>query len=210
MQCVQDCRGEYPCHGRPSSYKELYDTFQECCELHTWWSHDCSLSYHNAVGSPPLSGLWYVMWGNGDARCVNECDGPDENCGGKASDYKELYETFNECCEFHTWYNTDCTANVPTPGSGQFGPAYSNKYFTNFETASCLRDCEPGSSFGCAQVPSYAVLFDTVDGCCSIGQSWVDHSYCTSRSVGTYSDGWFVDYALMRCGEYLFINICSL
>ena len=203
-----DCN---PADGPPCAATEhtdvsarIFGTADECCGTLLGWLDLDECVADSKYGSPPLSGMWYVIWGYGDARCVNECDGPDANCGGKASDYKELYGTFKECCEIHTWYNTDCTANIPTPDSGGVQPAppaFSYKYFPNFETASCLQDCEPGSAYGCAKAPSNAVPFDTIDACCSLGLSWADISYCASRSVGTYSDGWFADYALLRCGE---------
>jgi hypothetical protein len=38
--CVKECEGAYPCYGRASSYKELYDSFEECCVNHFWWQED--------------------------------------------------------------------------------------------------------------------------------------------------------------------------
>ena len=205
MRCVQDCLGDYPCHGRPSSYKELYDTFQTCCEHHTWWITDCSLPYHDANGNSN-SGKWFVKYESpGVSQCVMDCDGPDVNCGGKAALYDELYETFTECCELHLWWtSTDCAIS-PSNETGSGGEQhYSFKYFTDYMTGSCLQDCDPGSDEGaivCKEIPPPVVLYDDVTDCCDIGQSWVDISYCTSRSVGIYSEGWVVNYENSKCGE---------
>ena len=256
MQCVQDCPGEYPCHGRPSSYKELYDTFQACCDHHTWWITDCTLPYHDA-NAKRLTGKWYVKYDSpGVSLCVRDCDattadptkeptrspvlpnptktptgspvlptppptspptttpgspslspvfppppGPDKNCGGKAEPYDELYETFTECCETHLWWSTDCAAYDENGSGGD--QHYSFKYFTDYMTGSCLQDCEPGSEEGsieCKEIPPPVVLYDDVTDCC-LGQPWVDISYCASRSVGIYSEGWVVNYENNKCGE---------
>ena len=192
-------QGEYPCHGRPSSYKELYDTFQQCCERQTWWLTDCSLPYHDADGNRN-SGLWYVKYEtNGLSKCTRDCyEGTDENCGGKAEEYDELYETFNECCETRLWWQQDCAA-YDENGSGE---QYSVKYFTNYETASCQQVCEPSDDgFVCKKVSRRIALFDSVQACCDIGQPWVDISYCVSRSVSSYSEGWVVNYEESKCGE---------
>ena len=72
-------------------------------------------------------------------------------------------------------------------------------------TGSCLQDCEPGSENGtavCKETTPPVVLYDDVMDCCNIGQSWVDISYCASRSIGMYSEGWVVDYKNDKCGEF--------
>jgi len=42
-------------------------------------------------------------------------------------------------------------------------------------------------------------LYDSIDACCSVGMGWVDYSYCTSRSIGSYTDGWVVDFLNEKC-----------
>ena len=223
MFIVKDCdpsKGP-PCFAHSDVSASIFETPDECCGTRLGWRDLDECVADSTDDSLPLSGMWYVLWGGstGDDRCVNECDGPDELCGGKADDYKELYETFKECCERHTWFNTDCTADVPTPDGGGIStsdsgggalsvstsPRYSNKYFANYLDANCLRDCETGTSFGCAPVPPNAILYMSIETCCKLGQKWVDISYCSSRSVGAYSEGWFVDYTpgtREQCGEY--------
>lgn len=107
---MKDCQGDRPCNGRPSSYKEVYDSFNICCSMHTWWFQDCD--GYDPDGKPiSLSNKWYFTSGASDDRmCVKECDGPEEYCGGAAENWEEVYDSFNECCRFHLWYNIDCSS----------------------------------------------------------------------------------------------------
>lgn len=75
-----------------------------------------------------------VKCNNGDSQYVKECEGPADNCGGGASDYKEKYDTFTECCELLLSIIQTVKHLFDEDGNG--GEVYSNKYFTNFETAS--------------------------------------------------------------------------
>jgi len=111
----------------------------------------------------------------------------------------ELYPTFNECCEFHLWWQDDCSA-YDANGNGGI-PVHSNMYWADYDSGSCLRDCEPGQGFGCESVPPPIAVYESVEACCSQGQSWVDPKYCISRSNGVYSNGWVVNYGDEKCGE---------
>ena len=158
----------------------------------------------SAPCSPPpeLSGKWYATYdtSDGEAQCVQECDGAEDRCGGRASSFQHLYKTFNACCEHHLFWSTDCEAYDANGNAGEGLGEPTNKYFVDYQSGSCLQDCEPGP-FGCAQVPPPIVLYDDIDTCCTIGQSWVDYEYCTSRSIDSYSDGWVVDFSNEKCGE---------
>jgi len=71
-------------------------------------------------------------------------------------------------------------------------------FFADYASSSCLKDCEPGP-FGCMLVPPPVTLYDSIAACCSVGVSWVDFRYCTSRSVGNYTNGWIVDIQNEKC-----------
>ena len=112
--------------------------------------------------------------------------------------FLELYPTFHVCCDTHLWWQGDCSA---FDENGQGGtPKHSNQYFADFDSGSCLRDCEPGP-FGCASVPPPIEVYETIEACCSIAQTWVDIDFCMSRSNGTYSDGWVVNFEDETCGK---------
>lgn len=52
--------------------------------------------------SPALSEKWYVHFSSDfEKECVKECDIGDNSCNGRAALDTELYDTFDECCEFH-------------------------------------------------------------------------------------------------------------
>ena len=172
------------------------------------WSSAPLAPCTDAAG-PESTGKWYVeYYDENDFECVKDCQGP-RPCNGRPSSYKELYETFNICCEHHTWWKMECDAYDEDGNGGE--PEYSQKYFANYETGSCLQDCEPESEFGCAQVPPPVTLYDSIEACCTLGQTWVDISYCTSRSMNGFTDGWVVDYTNGKCGEsnILYMKSCS-
>lgn len=189
-------------------HKHLID----CCLTNFQWVFDlCMGDYYNindqlaplAICTEPLpqaSGKWYVeSYTETDPVCVKECNGPAP-CNGRAVSYQELYETFSVCCQLHLWWKLDCAAYDENGNGGEGILEPSNKYFVDYQTGSCLQDCEPGP-FGCALVPPPIVLYDTIEVCCAIGQWWVDFDYCTSRSIDDYSDGWIVDYTNQKCCE---------
>jgi len=200
--CVQDCQGEFPCNGRASSYKELYDTFIDCCTIHTWWDVNCANYNENGTkleSEPELTSKWYVEYYT-DAKplCVRECEGP--NCNGRAVNYEELYDTFDECCQMHLWWNTDCMA-YDEHGNGTNGLLEPpNTYYADYLSGSCLKDCESGP-LGCAIAPPPIALYNTIKECCDFGQSWVDSKYCNSRSNGEYSNGWIISSDYGKCAK---------
>ena len=67
-----------------------------------------------------------------------------------------------------------------------------------------MKDWEPGS-FGCMIVPLPVALRDSIEACCSVGMWWVDYGYCTSRSVGNYTNGWTVDFKNEKCSEFCYV-----
>ena len=85
--------------------------------------------------------------------------------------------------------------------TGGDSPLPSNEFFVDYSSSSCLKDCEPGP-FGCMLVPPPVALYDSIAACCSVSMWWVDYSYCTSRSVGNYTNGWTVDFQNEKCSEF--------
>ena len=107
-----------------------------------------------------------------------------------------LEDSLDACCtRYFSWAYELCM------NGGGDSLAHTDKYFVDFSSGSCLKDCAPGSiAYGCAQVPPPVALYDTIDACCEVGQPWVDRAFCLSRSDDDYSDGWTIDYS--RLHEY--------
>ena len=136
---------------------------------------------------------------------VKDCDpadGPPCSASAHTNPTATIYDTAQECCGRLGWIDTGACESASTDNSAGFVALASKKYFADYASGACLQDCEPGP-FGCALVPPPVALYNSIDACCSVGQGWVDYKYCTSRSVGNYSDGWIVDYTDERCGESL-------
>ena len=118
---------------------------------------------------------------------------------GKHPQYMEnggwLKESLERCCEqYFTWALEECMSE------GEL-ILTTNKYFADFHSSMCLQDC-PEGPFCCNRAPPRTVLYDSIEACCGIAMSLVDHSYCYSRSIGGYSNGWVVDYEGSKCCMY--------
>ena len=111
----------------------------------------------------------------------------------------DIFSSAEDCCQgMLNWVDLNlCTADS---NSEAYSGQHSNQYFADFDSGSCLKDCEPGP-FGCASVPPPIAVYETVEACCDMAQNWVDTKYCLSRSNGTYSDGWVVSYDDEKCGK---------
>ena len=149
------------------------------------------------VGAPPGAGtafVWYPNFAPGSQHCRN--DGQEESYM-RTQPTIWLFASREECCaRFFGWAFEECAA-----GASSGSPALlSNQFFADYSSSSCLQDCEPGP-FGCAVVPPPVALYDSIDACCSMGMGWVDYRYCTSRSTGSYTDGWVVDFLNDKCSK---------
>ena len=134
---------------------------------------------------------------------VKDCDptnGPPCYEIGSRDTSASIYDTVESCCGRLNWISTSaCVSASETSFAGSL-TLPSTQYFADYSSSSCLQDCEPGS-FGCAVVPPPVALYDSIDACCSVGMGWVDYRYCTSRSIGNYTDGWVVDFLNEKCSE---------
>lgn len=89
------------------------------------------------------------------------------------------------------------SVNVPCDGTNIDAP-----WWPDSSLGLCKRDCAVGESFGCEPKPAGSDTYDSLDECCQdqlLGA--VDDKYCTSRSVGIYSNGWHVDWTSGVCGK---------
>ena len=129
----------------------------------------------------PLSGKWYVIHDNGNSNCVKECDEAEaSNCGGKAADYKELYESFTQCCQTHTWWEIDCSA-YNDDGNGGVAQLYSGKWYVEYTTAdhNCVKECVDPDDADCGgPAEEYQELYDSFEECCKYHLWWIPDSPC--------------------------------
>ena len=116
-----------------------------------------------------------------------------------------IYDTVEAWCGRLDWIGTSSCVSASddsSAGSLAIGSTLpSNQFFADYATNSCLKDCDPGP-FGCMRVPPPVTLYDSIEACCTVAMWWVDHSYCTSRSVGNYTNGWTVDFQNEKCSEF--------
>ena len=117
--CVQSCHDDTPglnCGGLAPSWKELFDTADDCCNAKLFWVQsakciaDSTLTSVAAI-SDQGSGDWYVDWIR--QKCVKDCqkNSGDSSCGGLAKRWDELYSSASACCSSQLSYKDaeDCT-----------------------------------------------------------------------------------------------------
>jgi len=113
--CEQDCAKENggSCGGLAKPWDTLHDSASACCEAKLPWlvSSTCEAQSNlvNTVGTSH----WYVDWEI--EKCVKDCDNSsDDNCGGLAKNWDDLYVSSSACCE-RIWYvdEDECTLDLP-------------------------------------------------------------------------------------------------
>ena len=130
---------------------------------------------------------WYPDFGSN--LCKN--DGQEETYMKRYDDYQ--FDTQAECCEVYFGHVLDNNCvNYTTP--------ILELYFADYATGRCFQDCDPALD-GCALVPPPVNVYPSIEVCCSDGLSWVEDSYCTSRSNNQYTNGWVVDFTSEKCSK---------
>jgi hypothetical protein len=120
---VKDCNPSNgpPCSNPKSVSAQIFASPDECCGTDGFKYLDLDTCVVNSLTGGRrklLSGKWYYLFEHNGVRheCVRECDGPEANCAGKASDYKFIYNSFRDCCEHNLYLKNDdhkafdCTA----------------------------------------------------------------------------------------------------
>lgn len=185
------------CGGLAQPWNFLFQTVTQCCQIKLPYKN-IEWCEENSRGNPyPGSGEWYIDYTI--RKCVRNCipggalDTNNECAGIVEDDWVPLFPTSSACCTTTIpWVDLQlCESNSDSSSTG------TQKYYAVNPGGKCMKDCDPGSSSGpaeCGRVTDLStVLFDTISECCTLGQNWVDERFCASRSVGTYSGGWFVD-----------------
>merc|ERR1712194_418483 len=194
--CLQDCEpGPFGCMPVPPPVA-LYESIDACCSTALWWV-DHRYCTSRSVGN--YTDGWVVDYQN--AKCAKDCyssDGPPCSEIGHDDASAPIYDTVEACCDRIDWIGTSSCVAASEDNSTGSSVIPLSQFFPDYASSSCLKDCEPGP-FGCMPVPPPVALYDSIDACCSTAMWWVDHSYCTSRSVGNYTDGWVVDFQNEKC-----------
>ena len=129
----------------------------------------------------------------------NPSDGPPCSQPAHTESSAPIYDTVEACCERLNWIDIGTCVAVSNVDSDSESSFSSNLFFADAESDSCLQDCESGS-VGCSTAPSSTALYNSIGACCAEELWWVEYKYCTSRSIGGYSDGWIVDFQNEKCG----------
>lgn len=116
--CLNDGNAPEYMNASPKAWR--HKTLSECCLANFQFVFRECMGYNNgddgelaplspcAEPLPPASEKWYVeYYSEADPVCVQDCDG-EFPCNGRTQSYKELYDTYSECCERHLWYLTGC------------------------------------------------------------------------------------------------------
>ena len=112
------------------------------------------------------SGKYYPDWEGGNESCLVD------NSSTPAPEYMQVTklwfsDTLGECCDKYYEYNPgECK------GSSSIG---SNKYYVNFDTWKCVRDCAVDSGVDCGGFSERDWTdeeFDDKSSCCTKYVSW--------------------------------------
>ena len=130
----------------------------------------------------------------------NPADGPPCTESEHTEMSVPMYDTVEACCGRLDWIDIGTCVAVSDVNITGLSTLRSDLFFGDADSSSCLQDCESGN-FRCANAPPSVTLYDSIDACCSGELWWTEYKYCTSRSIGGYSDGWIVDFQNEKCGE---------
>ncbi len=172
----------------------LHPSREACCTIYFNWN------FNNCMGITVTAlGKYYPNW---DQQVEGNVCLFDEDV--MAPEYMMLnpalymHSTKESCCsKFYSWdYNT-CMGIVTTPAPP------SNKWYVNFDTSRCVKDCPAGGELCGGPVPSSSTLYDTVDACCA-RITWVPSNVCTAESQGLVPEGskkWYVNDSMLSCRQ---------
>lgn len=203
--CFKDaepCPGEgFTCEKVPPPV-DVYESVEECCKQGQSWV-DFGFCTSRSVGG--FTNGWVVDYGL--QKCIKDCDpamGPP--CGTSVHDDQSapIFDTALQCCQTSlSWVDIDSCMSVTStdPGGNQGGSDGSDKFFADYDSGSCFQDADPcpEDPVTCAHAPPPVQLYDSIEQCCSQGQSWVNLEFCTSRSVSEFTNGWVVNYGQVKC-----------
>merc|ERR1712176_16876 len=201
---------------------DVYESIDECCKEGQSWV-DFGFCTSRSVGD--YTNGWVVDYRA--EKCMKDCDpalGPPCSNSEHNDQSAPIFDTAKDCCDTSlSWVDADvCTSlscsRGPAPtstssssssaislssstSSSADGTGRSGKYFADYNSGSCFKDAAPCAEdpVTCAEAPPPVQLYDSIADCCKRGQSWINFDFCTSRSVGEYTNGWVVSYNKVKC-----------
>ncbi|ACI64978.1 predicted protein [Thalassiosira pseudonana CCMP1335] len=201
--CVNDETGNCPtgetCAAATDS-EVLYDTIEECCAGSLGWvTADYCVSRSDGT---EYSTQWFVDYSN--EICVQDCQ-TGATCGTLSDATTNLYDSALECCEGKlTWVDSADCDTLSQGGTLSSTPTYTDKFYVNFDTDSCVQDCDAAGGAPCGGNPPDASLelFDDAATCCSDKLPWVGSEKCIADTNGVAQAGstnFYVDWGLSKC-----------
>ena len=162
----------------PSSF--IFSDKASCCKEHFSWSLDTcmggiggtNIAYGDGISTAVVGGgsgdKYYADWTSGDDTCKNDALAPEYMINVPAI---WLYDDLDSCCEQAFSYRLDYCKAGGTESSG----TGSNKYYVDFNSWKCVRDCAVGSGAECGGFSDRDwndEVFDGKDSCCAKYVSW--------------------------------------
>jgi len=186
-KCMKDCD---PALGPPCSNSEhndqsapIFDTAKDCCDTSlSWVDADVCTSLSGSRGPAPTS----TSSSSSSAISLSSSTSSSEDGTGRSG-------TFSS--------SSSAISLSSSTSSSADGTGRSGKYFADYNSGSCFKDAAPCAEdpVTCAEAPPPVQLYDSIADCCKRGQSWINFDFCTSRSVGEYTNGWVVSYNKVKC-----------
>ena len=161
----------------PSVY--MHSTLQSCCLRNYNWNYNECMGAVSTGSTTAVTGTnkWYVNYET--SKCVQDCSS-GATCGGLASAWESLYVSVTECCSRKLYWISPSNCEAASLGTAIVG---SNKWYVNYETSSCVQDCEGNAPCG-GLAESWETLHTSATECCSQKLSWVNPTTCLNDSQG--------------------------
>lgn len=108
----EDDREDIPDYMRNNPGDWFEGEAEACCERYFSWDYNRCVSLTSGSSTTPAGGTseWWVDWQI--RKCVKNCNDPtDDDCGGLAKPWDELFGGASECCASRLSYveRSECT-----------------------------------------------------------------------------------------------------
>ena len=141
-----------------STYNNLYETVQECCELGQPWINLELCVSRSSIGV--YTDKWFALTSSGDApRCVKDCDsssGSDPACGNVPSMSTTLYDDVATCCSLGLSYISEEICKAKSERGTLPDPTGTNLWYEG-DDFKCVQDCAVGEL---CNYSFFALIFD--------------------------------------------------
>jgi hypothetical protein len=203
-RCVEDTTGTLA-----ENTDKLYADAATCCSTGLGWVNS-DFCESRSTGESGFADKWYVDYDS--MTCKNDCDASDPPSGVDADACKEnedrsvvYYDTATTCCAGKlAWIPSATCVTVSTTGAAATSTGTAKYYADYASSGKCVQDCavddvnEPYCG-GILTNVAGVQLFDTVEACCASKFGWMDGDLCESKTTGTATNKWYVNYQDNAC-----------